>query len=137
MHILDEVLLSIIYYVLFVNNHVEYHKDSISLDGPDKCEINTTSPYIIMEGYTTETIKCKADCYPSCACVWRNESSGSSIRNESFVIRTVSKYQTGNYTCTCTNTAKDKIATEQTSSLYIKVECKLICYHLIPNSFSM
>ncbi|XP_060558576.1 uncharacterized protein LOC132718853 [Ruditapes philippinarum] len=91
--------------------------------GPDKCEINTTSPYIIMEGDTTETIKCKANCYPSCACVWRNESSGSSIgENGSFVIRTVSKYQTGNYTCTCANTAKDKIATEQTSSLYIKVE---------------
>ncbi|XP_060581294.1 uncharacterized protein LOC132737930 [Ruditapes philippinarum] len=91
--------------------------------GPEKNEINTTSPYIIMEGDSTETIKCKADCYPSCACVWRNESSGSSIgENGSFVIRTISKYQSGNYTCTCTNTAKDKIATEQTSSLYIKVE---------------
>ncbi|XP_060558577.1 uncharacterized protein LOC132718855 [Ruditapes philippinarum] len=91
--------------------------------GPDKCEINTTSPYVIMKGDTTQTIKCKADCYPSCACVWRNESSGSKIgENGRFVIRTVSKYQTGNYTCTCTNSAKDKIATEQTSSLYIKVE---------------
>ncbi|XP_053375980.1 uncharacterized protein LOC123534418 isoform X3 [Mercenaria mercenaria] len=76
------------------------------LDGPDRCNINVQSPYILAEGNTPATITCQSDCFPSCSYKWTNSSTGKVVGFEGeFQLDTLTRYEAGNYTCSCQNTA--------------------------------
>ncbi|XP_053375981.1 uncharacterized protein LOC123534418 isoform X4 [Mercenaria mercenaria] len=74
--------------------------------GPDRCNINVQSPYILAEGNTPATITCQSDCFPSCSYKWTNSSTGKVVGFEGeFQLDTLTRYEAGNYTCSCQNTA--------------------------------
>ncbi|XP_053372983.1 carcinoembryonic antigen-related cell adhesion molecule 5-like [Mercenaria mercenaria] len=90
--------------------------------GPDECKLSLSSPLTLEEGETSSTISCSSECYPPCSYRWRNVSAGIVIGADGkFQLEKATRYQTGNYECTCRNNATEYTKTH-TSTLQIVVQ---------------
>lgn len=90
------------------------------LDGPNKAVISVDKNYTLIEGESTDSISCSAECFPKCSIYWESEKTSSVLMN--ILPNPANRSMNGKYICVASNIVTNET---KTSEFNLNVYCKL------------